>query len=59
MRKISVSDARTHFYRLLDDVERGETILITRNGRVIARIGPEPSGESALETQEGLSATGS
>ena len=27
--------------RLLDDVERGETIVITRHGRPIARIIPE------------------
>jgi antitoxin (DNA-binding transcriptional repressor) of toxin-antitoxin stability system len=27
--------------RLLDDVERGETLIITRHGRAIARIVPE------------------
>lgn len=41
MREIQASDAKTHLPRLLDDVERGETILITRHGRPIARLVPE------------------
>ena len=41
MRKIQASEAKTHLPRLLDDVERGETIVITRHGRAIARIVPE------------------
>ena len=41
MRQIQASDAKTHLPRLLDEVERGETILITRHGRPIARLMPE------------------
>jgi len=41
MREIQASDAKTHLPRLLDDVERGETVIITRHGRRIARIVPE------------------
>ena len=41
MRKVLASEAKTHLARLLDDVERGETIVITRHGRAIARIVPE------------------
>jgi prevent-host-death family protein len=41
MRKIQASDAKTHLPRILDQVERGETIVITRHGRAIARIVPE------------------
>ncbi len=41
MREIQASDAKTHLPQLLDDVERGETIVITRHGRPIARIVPE------------------
>ena len=40
-RQIRSSEARTHFFQLLDDVERGETIVITRHGRPIARLTPE------------------
>ena len=41
MREIQASDAKTHLSRLLDEVERGETIVITRHGRAIARMVPE------------------
>ncbi len=41
MREIQASEAKTHLPQLLDDVERGETIVITRHGRPIARLVPE------------------
>lgn len=41
MKTISASEAKTHLPRLLGDVERGETVVITRHGRAIARIVPE------------------
>jgi prevent-host-death family protein len=41
MREIQASDAEAHLPQLLDDVERGETLIITRHGRAIARIVPE------------------
>jgi prevent-host-death family protein len=40
-REVRASEAKTHFARLLDEVERGETIVINRHGRAIARIVPE------------------
>jgi prevent-host-death family protein len=40
-REVQASEAKTHFARLLDEVERGETIIITRHGQAIARIVPE------------------
>ncbi len=42
MRKIQASDAKAHLPSLLDEVERGETVVITRHGEPIARIVPEP-----------------
>ncbi len=47
MRKIQASEAKTHLPRLLDEVERGATIVITRHGRPIARLVPEPSDRRA------------
>jgi prevent-host-death family protein len=41
MREVQASNAKTHLPQLLDAVERGETIIITRHGRPIARIVPE------------------
>jgi prevent-host-death family protein len=42
MREIQASEAKAHLPRLLDDVERGETLIITRHGKPVARIVPEP-----------------
>ena len=41
MREIQASEAKTRLPRLLDEVERGETLIITRHGRRIARLVPE------------------
>jgi prevent-host-death family protein len=40
-REVQASEAKTHFARLLDEVERGETIIITRHGQAIARMVPK------------------
>lgn len=40
-RQVGASEAKTHLSQLLDEVERGETIIISRRGRTIARIVPD------------------
>ena len=47
MREIQASEAKTHLPRILTAVERGETIIITRHGRAIARIVPEARDRKA------------
>jgi prevent-host-death family protein len=62
MREIQASEAKIHLPQLLDDIERGETIVITRHGRAIARLVPEDAmrrqgrGE-AVERLKALRAT--
>ncbi len=41
MRKIQATEAKARFSQLLDEVERGKTLIITRHGRAIARLVPE------------------
>ena len=41
MREIQASEAKAHFSSLLDDIERGETLVIKRHGKAVARIVPE------------------
>ncbi len=41
MREIQASEAKAHLPSLLHEVERGETLIITRHGKPIARIVPE------------------
>jgi prevent-host-death family protein len=47
MRQVQASDAKTHLPRLLDDVERGETIAITRHGRPVAHLVPAATQDRA------------
>ncbi|HTR15933.1 MAG TPA: type II toxin-antitoxin system prevent-host-death family antitoxin [Acetobacteraceae bacterium] len=47
MREIQASEAKTHLPQLLDAVERGETVIITRHGRAIARLVPEADRRQA------------
>jgi prevent-host-death family protein len=41
MRRVQASEAKTHLLKLLDAVERGECVVITRRGQPIARLVPE------------------
>jgi antitoxin (DNA-binding transcriptional repressor) of toxin-antitoxin stability system len=54
MRRITATEASRNFSKLLDDVERGASFLITRGGQVIARIerGPAPNGRAVRELFE-------
>jgi prevent-host-death family protein len=58
MQTIQASEAKTHFLRILDDVERGESIVITRHGKPIARISPETGidRERVEQATEGMRA---
>ena len=47
MRQVHSTEAKAHLAQLLTDVERGETIVITRHGRAIARLVPEATQRQA------------
>lgn len=42
MRTITATEASRGFSDLLDAIENGETVLVTRGNRTIAQIGPAP-----------------
>ena len=58
MREIQSSEAKAHLSELLSEVERGETIVITRHGRAIARLVPEADQRRAdiVSTMDRLAA---
>jgi prevent-host-death family protein len=58
MQTIKAAEARTHFLRILDDVERGESVLIARNGKTVARISPltEIDRQAVEQAMEGMRA---
>lgn len=48
MKTVGAFAAKTHLAELLDQVERGEEITITRHGRPIARLTPvQPRDDAA------------
>jgi prevent-host-death family protein len=46
MREITVREANQNFSQVIAAAERGETIVVTRNGRPVAKITPQ-SGDRA------------
>lgn len=40
MQKVGAFEAKTHFSALLDKVERGDQIIITKHGRAVAKLVP-------------------
>jgi prevent-host-death family protein len=57
MREIQASEAKTHLPQILDEVERGETVVITRHGRAIARLVPEAQRRQA-EVDQAIASLG-
>jgi prevent-host-death family protein len=47
MKHVKSSDAKARFSELLDEVERGETVVITRHGKPIAHL--RPAGDQRRE----------
>lgn len=46
MQSVGAFDAKTHFSQLLDRVEKGEEIIVTRHGQKVAIIKPIEKEES-------------
>jgi prevent-host-death family protein len=40
MKQVGVFDGKTHFSALIEEAEHGETIVVTRKGKPVARIVP-------------------
>jgi prevent-host-death family protein len=51
VQEVQASVAKTHFSQLLDEVERGATIVVLRHGRPVARIVPDPEGRQQRQEQ--------
>ena len=64
MRRVSVTDAKNGLSALLDQIQAGETVLVTERGIPIARISPEAAsvdaiGRSSRLARAGLASPGS
>lgn len=47
MRTVTATEASRSFAALLDEAERGQTVVVTRGGRRIASLGPAPASNGA------------
>ena len=56
MRHVGSYEAKTHLPRLLDEVARGEVIMITKHGVPVAVLSPAagPGSRSTLDAVAGL-----
>jgi prevent-host-death family protein len=58
MTSISLAEAKSHFSALVDRVEAGETVQITRRGKIVAELTPaqKPRKPIKLEDLQALTA---
>jgi prevent-host-death family protein len=47
-RLVGVRELRQNLSRYLDDVKRGETLIVTERGREVARLAPSGPGDAPL-----------
>jgi antitoxin (DNA-binding transcriptional repressor) of toxin-antitoxin stability system len=55
MKHVNLSDARAHFAELLEEVERGETLVISRDGEPTADA-PAPEDRRRVEARKAIEA---
>ena len=55
---MGVSEARSHLGALLDRVERGEAVIITRRGVPVARLVPDPGVIDTRQVQDAMQRMG-
>ena len=48
MKTANIAEAKAHFSALLAEVEAGEEVIITRRGKPVARIVPEPAAAASV-----------
>ena len=49
MTTVPLAQARQHLSGLLDRIQAGEYVVISRHGKPVARLIPEPSGQAGAE----------
>jgi len=52
MKTVSVREMRDHIGAILEEAERGETLIIKRHGREVAKLGPMDTEKEGLPSME-------
>ena len=59
VRQVTATEAKARILALLDEVEGGEEVSITRHGRVVARLMPAAGAHALKARFAGVAATAS
>ena len=51
---VGAYEAKTHLPQLLDRVQRGETIVITRHGKPVAKLVPTSAGRAKPDVKQAV-----
>ena len=54
MKTVGAFEAKTRFSALIDEAERGETIVVTKKGKPVAQIGPVKSKVHQIKPEEAM-----
>ncbi|MFM8455096.1 MAG: type II toxin-antitoxin system Phd/YefM family antitoxin [Gammaproteobacteria bacterium] len=54
MHTVGAFEAKTHFSALLEEVEKGDQILITKHGRLVAKLVPPNTNNNKEEIQQAI-----
>lgn len=54
MHTIDAFEAKTHFSSLLDNVEKGEQIIITKHGKAVAKLSPVTTRKNKAKIIEAI-----
>jgi len=54
MASVGIFEAKTHLSKLIERVELGETIEITKNGKAVAQLSPLPVEDRAARTKAAI-----
>jgi len=52
--RIGIYEAKTHFAQLIERVERGERVIITKRGKAVAEVRPPADAPSSDEFERAI-----
>lgn len=58
MKTVGAFEGKTHFSALIEEASRGETIIITKNGKPVAQLGPIEAEETFSQKMARIRARG-
>lgn len=56
MRTVNIHEAKTHLSKLIEDTQKGESFVIAKSGKPVARISPISAPEGAAKKRLGFMA---